>query len=490
MTDEDDANTAAPPGPSRRKGAAILGGIALFAATLALPPSDGMTLAAWRVAACAGLMAVWWLTEAVPVAATALVPLVLFPAFGVASIGKAAAPYANPLIFLFMGGFMIALAMQCWALHGRIALGVLRVAGSGPDRLVGGFMAATAFLSMWVSNTSTTVMMVPIALSVVALIGDGAAESHRPPARFTVALLLAIAYAASIGGMATLIGTPPNALMAGFLAQRHGIQIGFAQWMMLGLPLALVLLGLAWLLLTRVLFRSARDEIAGAETAIRDGLAALGPVTVPEMRVAALFTLVAAAWICRPLLGAAIPGLSDAGIAVAGALALFLIPAGTGDGRFLLNWDWAKRLPWGVLILFGGGLTLAAAINDSGLAAWVGAAMEGLCAWPLLLVVAALTALIVFLTELTSNTATAATFLPLAAALAAAVGAPVTLLVVPAALAASCAFMMPVATPPNAIVFGSGLLTVGQMARAGIWLNVMATVVITAAAWVLAPLVF
>jgi sodium-dependent dicarboxylate transporter 2/3/5 len=474
----------------RRQIIGIVLGIAVFAAMLTVAAPAGMPPAAWKVAACTTLMAIWWLTEALPVAATALVPMVLFPPLGIATIAKTTAPYAHPLIFLFMGGFMIALAMQRWNLHKRIALGVLRVSGSTPERLVGGFMGATAFLSMWVSNTATTVMMVPIALSVVALIGDEGPAEGKVPSRFTVALLLAIAYAASIGGMATLIGTPPNALMAGFLAQHHGIQVGFAQWMIIGLPLSILMLVAAWLLLTRVLFRSARDQIAGAEAHIAEGLAALGPITAPERRVAVVFVLVAAAWIFRPLLAKVLPGLSDTGIAICAAVLLFVIPAGTRDGRFLLNWDWARRLPWGVLILFGGGLTLAAAISQSGLAGWIGEAMKGLDALPLLLIAGALTALVVFLTELTSNTATAATFLPLAAALAAAVGAPPAMLVVPAALAASCAFMMPVATPPNAIVFGSGMITVGEMARAGIWLNIVATVVITAAVWVLVPVVF
>jgi sodium-dependent dicarboxylate transporter 2/3/5 len=477
-----------PPSPARQY-AAIAGGAILFVVLLILPPPAEMPAPAWRVAACAALMAVWWLTEAVPVAATALVPLVLFPVLGVASVEDTAAPYANPLIFLFMGGFMIAMAMQRWSLHRRIALGVLRLAGSAPARLVGGFMIATAFLSMWVSNTATTVMMVPIALSVIGLIGDGGKEGAPPP-KFAIALLLSIAYAASIGGMATLIGTPPNALLAAFLAEQHGYRIGFAQWMLLGVPLALVLLYLAWLLLTGWLFPCGDEPIGGAADAIDSEIAALGPVSTAEKRVAAVFALVALSWIGRPLLDGLAPGLSDAGIAVAGAMAMFVIPAGTGDGRLLLNWDWAKRLPWGVLILFGGGLTLAAGINDSGLAAWIGAAMKGFAVWPLLLVVAALTAVVIFLTELTSNTATAATFLPLTAALATAVGVSVPYLAVPAALAASCAFMMPVATPPNAIVFGSGLLTVGQMARAGIWLNVIATAVITLATWTLVRFVF
>ena len=470
----------------------LIGGLLVFSVMIALPPPVDMPSEAWRVAGCAALMAIWWLSEAIPVAATALLPLALFPLLGIAAIEKTATPYANPLIFLFMGGFMIALAMQRWDLHRRIALTILKAAGTAPDRLIGGFMAATALLSMWVSNTATTVMMLPIAISVIAMVSReaSASKARQKTDRFSIALLLGIAYAASIGGVATLIGTPPNALLAAFLAERHGIAIGFARWMLIGLPLALAGLTAAWFLLTKLLYKTDDDPVAGAGEAIDREYAALGRLSAPEKRVAIIFILVAAAWILRPTISAGIPNLSDAGIAIAGALAMFVIPAGMRDGRSLLDWERTKTLPWGVLLLFGGGLSLAAAINESGLAGWIGAAMHGFTTWPVLLVILAVTAVVIFLTELTSNTATAATFLPLAAALAVTVAVPVPYLAVPAALAASCAFMMPVATPPNAIVFGSGMLTVGQMARAGIWLNLVSTVLITGAVYFLLRFVF
>ncbi|MHA1113331.1 MAG: SLC13 family permease [Alphaproteobacteria bacterium] len=485
-----------PPAPTLVPGYRRVGlilGAALFAGALLLPAPDGMSPTAWRTAAMAALMAVWWASEAVPVAATALLPLVLVPVLGIGEMRAAAAPFANPLIFLFLGGFVLALAMQRWNLHRRIALLVIGRAGTRPGALIGGFMAATAFLSMWVSNTATTMMMLAIAVSVVGVVlpkpvadADGDDASPTPEARnFATALMLGIAYAASIGGVATLIGTPPNALLAAFLAERDGTGIGFARWMAVGLPISIVLLPVAWFVLVRVVFPCARAPTPGA-AAITDMLGAMGPPSPAERRVAAVFAVTALLWIGRPLLGTIPPldRLSDPIIAIAAALALFLVPAGAGGkGERLMNWDWARRLPWGTLILFGGGLSLANAVAGSGLAAWIGTALAGLAAWPVPVLVLAVAGLILLLTELTSNTATTATFLPVVAALAMAAEVPALLLLAPAALAASCAFMLPVATPPNAIVHGSGHVTLPQMMRAGIWLNVAGLAVVTAAAY-------
>ncbi len=455
-------------------------GPAVFAAFLLIPQPEGMSPEAWRVAGIGLWMAIWWISEATTVYATALLPIALFPFFGVSGIKQAVTPYANPLIFLFLGGFLIAQAMQRWNLHKRIALGLLGLTGTGSRRLIGGFMLACALLSMWVSNTATAVMMMPIGLSVASLLatrGDGGGET----ASFRTALFLGIAYGCSLGGIATLIGTPPNALLAAYLADNHGIQIGFAQWMMAGVPLSALLLVLTWLLLTRVLFRVPDSPVHGAEDVIARELAAMGPLSRGEKLAGAVFVLTALLWVSRPFLSGLFPGLnlSDAGIAVAMAVLLFVLPVDLKRRVFALNWEQAVRIPWGVLILFGGGLSLAGAIGATGLAEWLGGALSGFAAWPGWMVLTLTVAVIVFLTELTSNTATTAAFLPLLAAISLQMGETAAYLAVPAALAASCAFMMPVATPPNAIVYGSGCVTIPQMARTGIYLNILCIVLIT-----------
>ncbi|HUG40089.1 MAG TPA: DASS family sodium-coupled anion symporter [Longimicrobiales bacterium] len=470
-----------------RRRVGLIAAPVLLLVFLLLPLPSGMTEEGWRTAAVGLLMATWWVTEAIPIPATALLPLVLFPLLGIAPIGAAAEPFANPIIFLFLGGFILAGAMQRWALHRRIALGVVHALGTRPHRVVLGFMVATAFLSMWVSNTATAVMMMPIGLSVIALVAPR--DEHGDPGQlnFGTALMLGIAYAASIGGLATLIGTPPNALLAGYMQATYGVEIGFARWMLVGLPLVVVALPVVWLLLTRVTFPIRITEIPGGRAAIRARLDALGAVSAPERRVAVVFVATALAWVSRPLLDDVIPGLSDAGIAMAAAVTLFLLPAPTdggagGTGR-LMDWESAESLPWGVLLLFGGGLSLAAAVTDTGLADWIGSALSGLDAWPTIALVLVVTAVVIFLTELTSNTATAAALLPVLAPLAVSLGEDPLLLAVPAAIAASCAFMMPVATPPNAIVYGSGYVTIPQMVRAGLGLNVMFILLITVAVY-------
>jgi sodium-dependent dicarboxylate transporter 2/3/5 len=440
-----------------------------------------------HVAAVAVLMAVWWMTEAIPIPATALFPLVLFPLLGAGKMREVAAPYANPLVFLFMGGFMMALAMQRWGLHRRIALHIIRATGTRPSSLLAGFMASAAFLSMWVSNTATAMMMLPIGLSVIELTGE-TASSGRGRNSFAVALLLGIAYACSIGGLGTLIGTPPNAFMAGFLSETYHREIGFAQWMAVGVPVVVLALPLTFWVLTRVLFTLRSQPLSGGAELIARQLEAIGPMSRAEKMVAGVFVLTAGAWVFRPLLGVWIVGLSDAGIAVSAAILLFLLPLDLRRGEFLLNWAWARRVPWDVLLLFGGGLSLAAAIQRTGLAAWMAHALQGLAAWPTPLIVIAATALIIFLTELTSNTATAAAFLPILASVAEGIGRDPLLLVVPGALAASCAFMLPVATPPNAIVYGSHRISIPEMARAGLILNLLFIVLITVVTFTIVPL--
>lgn len=458
-----------------------------FAATLAWQPPGDLSPEAWRALGLTWLMAVFWIAELLPLAVTALLPIVLSPMLGLGAPGEVTRHYAHPLIFLFLGGFVLGLAMERWRLHERIALTILTFLGGTPGRELAGFMLATAFLSMWVSNTATTIMMLPIALSVVHLKGVASATQGGP---YATALLLGIAYAASIGGIATLIGTPPNALLAAYLSDQHGLELGFARWMLIGLPVSVVMLCLTWLWLTRAVARgvtagtrsgAVQEQGAGREV-FQQRLAQLGPLSTMERRVAVVFVLTAAAWIFQPLLAAWLPTLrlTDTGIAIACALALHALPAGDGKGSRLMDWDTSERLPWGVLLLFGGGLALAAIIQDSGLARAIAEQLSMLAHVPVVVAIAAVTLTVIFLTEVTSNTATTAAFLPLLGALAVAIGLPPEALAIPAALAASCAFMLPVATPPNAIVFGSGELRIRQMASAGLVLNVAGLLVVTA----------
>jgi sodium-dependent dicarboxylate transporter 2/3/5 len=451
------------------------------------------------------LMAVWWVSEALPLPATALLPIALFPLLGVLEIGDATAPYANDLIFLFMGGFMIALAMQRWGLHRRIALLTILLVGTKPIYMIGGFMLATAFLSMWVSNTATTVMMLPIGLSVLGLVlrsgddtpGDSETSDEEltgsGASNFAICLMLGIAYAASIGSLATLIGTPPNLFMASFLQENYDISIGFGQWMLVGLPLSVVFLFIAWIVLTRFVFPPEIDEISGGRQLIRGQLDEIGSISRGEKFVLAIFVVTALSWMFRGFITTAVPflgGLDDAGIAIIAAIILFAVPIDWRNGIFALDWETARQLPWGVLILFGGGLSLASAVTETGVDKWIGGLISGLQAVPVFLLIGIVAVSILLLTELTSNTATAAAFLPIVAGAAGGLDLSPLVFVVPAALAASCAFMMPVATPPNAIVFGSGHITIVQMVRAGIWLNLIGAILVTLtvytlAAWVL-----
>lgn len=451
---------------------------------------DDLDPLAWRTAAVGVLMASWWASEAIPIAATALVPIVLFPWLGIGSIQEATAPYSNKVIYLFLGGFVLAFAMQRWNLHKRIALNVLRVAGGDGRSLIGGFMLASALLSMWVMNTSTTMLLLPIAVSIIAVINSSMSKlGDRERNDFQYALLLGVAYGATIGGMATLVGTVPNALLAAFMQDNYGTPIDFARWMLIGVPLSAALLPLAWFTLTRLAFKVSFHTSGEGRAALERLRQELGPITAPEKRVALLFGVMATLWITRPLL-AKLPGLSaidDSGIAIAGALALFVMLSGDKRDPILLRWKYAERLPWGVLLLFGGGLSLAGAVQRTGLAQWIGTNLETLGTLPLFALVLIATAMIVFLTELTSNIATTATFLPVVGAVAIEARIDPIILTVPITLAASCAFMLPVATPPNAIVFGSGMLGIPRMARAGFALNLIAIVLVSLVAMLLAP---
>jgi len=449
-----------------------------------------MPTEAWRAAAIGLWMAVWWATEAIPVPVTAFLPIIVFAPLGIATLKDAAAPYANPIIYLYLGGFVMALSLERWNLHRRIAMAILDRTGTEGRRLIGGFMLVCAMLSMWMTNTSTTMMLLPIVLSVVVVIIDNVPDLSEQAGRdFKIAMLLGIAYSASIGGLATLIGTPPNALLVGFMAENYGIEISFARWMIVGVPVSMVMLPIAWLLLTRVLY----PVNIPASDAVRDHLHKmredLGKMTTPEKRVAIIFGTVIFSWMLRkPITGwLGITGVSDAGIVMTAALLLFLLPSGNREQPQLMTWQYASRLPWGVLVLFGGGLSLAAVVSNSGLALWLGESLAPLNAWGIAVLVIAAVTMVIFLTELTSNVATAATLLPVMGALAIQAGVPPIVLTVPITIAASCAFMLPVATPPNAIVFSTGMISIPQMVRAGVLLNIIGIIIVTIISLYLAP---
>jgi sodium-dependent dicarboxylate transporter 2/3/5 len=462
----------------------VLGGV-VFILFLVTPAPASLGVDGWRTAGVGTLMAVWWMTEAIPIPATALLPLALFPLLGVLDMPNAAAPYANELIFLFMGGFLLAAAMERWGLHRRMALGIMARVGTSPSRLLLGFMLATGFISMWISNTATAAMMLPIAIAVGEMLRPKSAAAG--PYHFGVALMLGVAYASSIGGVATLIGTPPNAVLAGAASELLDVEIGFTQWMMVGFPVAAILLPVTWLLLLKL---HPPGTLSGdAARVIDDERAGLGRASRGEKIVAAVFVGTAIAWIMRAekQLGAVtIPGIEtwapnveDSTIAMIAAALLFVLPVSWRKAEFTLDWRSARNIPWDVLVLFGGGLSLARAMDVSGLAAWIGGVVSVLGDVPTIVVVLAVSTLIVFLTEVTSNTATATMAMPVVAGAAMGLGVEPLLPMAAAALSASMAFMLPVATPPNAMVFASGYVTIPQMSRAGFWLNLCSIATIT-----------
>ena len=453
---------------------------------------EGMSAVAFKVAIMGILMAIWWATEAVPIAVTAMLPLVLFPLFGVSSIQEAATPFANKVIYLFLGGFIVAFAMQRWNLHKRIALTILQYVGGNGKSLVGGFMFVSAALSMWVMNTSTTMMLLPIAISVITVIHSTNKHiSNKEKEDFQYSILLGIAYASTIGGMSTLVGTAPNAMMAAFLLETYEIQINFSEWMLIGIPLSCVMVPLAWLSLTKWVFHVNFKTNHSGQESLRIMKNDLGVISKPEIRVGIVFLIMALAWILRPLLIkiSFLSGLDDSSIAMAGAILLFIIPSGDKGDPLLLRWEHLSNLPWSILILFGGGLSLATAVSNSGLAGWIGSNLSSVGSLPLPLLVMSIAIMIIFLTELTSNIATTATFLPVIGAIAIEMGINPIILAAPVTLAASCAFMLPVATPPNAIVFGSGLLRIPRMIRAGIALNIIGIIIVTTLSITLVPFI-
>ena len=474
----------------KKKGFTI--GLIVFVLMLFMPAPEGLTENAWKVAAIVSLMAIWWATEAIPVPVTALLPLALFPLFQITSFKSAALPYANPNIYLFLGGFMLAIAIERSGLHKRMALKMILAAGSSGMKLIGGFMLVAALISMFVMNTSTTLMLLPIGLAVCSVVATTIPGLNDQDKKFfDTALMLGIAYAATIGGMSTLVGTAPNIVFSAFMLETYGVEISMIDWMKLGVPLAAVMLFSAWIILTKYVFPISFITSNDTKEHLHRMLDDLGPLSKDELKISVIFGLTALAWIFRKGLDnfELLSGLTDAGIAIISAILLFMIPSSNNKDD-LLNWDSSNKLPWGLLILFGGGLSIAAQINSTGLGVWIGEGLSILGTVPPIMLIFFVAALIIFLTEITSNVATTSTFLPVFGAVAIGLGILPVSLTVPVCLAASCAFMLPVATPPNAIVYGSGKFTIATMMKAGFVLNIIGIIVVTLFAYFIAPQVF
>lgn len=471
----------------------LLTGPLLFFLTIGMPAPAGMSAEAQAVLACTLWVACWWISEPIPIPVTSLLPIILFPLTGALDLQTTTGAYGNPIIFLFLGGFMIALAMERWNLHKRIALTIILLVGTDTRMIVLGFMVATAFLSMWISNTATAMMMLPIGIAIVTQLsdfdGEGTLERNDT---FGMALMLGIAYSASIGGIATLIGTPANAILAAIVMKIYAIEIAFAQWMLLGLPLTAFLLLGCWFYMVRVAFPLQRKSSSVGKAEIQKQLQQLGKISFEEKAVGLVFLFTALAWVSRTfLLNPFFPALDDTMIAMGGVLLLFVIPSRNREYKQgLLNWDIAQKLPWGILLLFGGGLAIAAGFQDSGLTTFIGTKMTLLQGAGLFLILLAIVAIINFFTEITSNTATATMMIPILASLAAAVDIHPFGPMVAACMASSCAFMLPVATPPNAVVFGSGYIYMKDMIRTGFWLNILAIVVVALYIYFLLPLIW
>lgn len=467
-----------------------------------------MTPEAHKTLAVTLLMAFWWLTEALPISATALLPIVLFPLLNIMPVQEVTEQFGNRNIFLFMGGFFLAAAIEKWHLHRRMALRIVSLLGTGPEKIILGMMVATAFLSMWISNTATTVMMLPIAIAIVKTAGTFTRDDspdHKESGEFALALMLGIGYAASIGGIGTLIGTPPNIIFAAQVQKLfpEAPEISFFRWFLVGFPLVLIFLPLTWLYLVKIVHPVRLKSLKKGKSVIHHELEKMGPMRSEEKKVLAVFLMAALAWMFRQNIDMGfiiIPGWSnllgvahtvhDATVAVAAALILFMIPSNLRKKTFLLDWRSASRIPWGILLLFGGGLALAHAFQNTGLAHWFSTHMRLLKAVPILLAVLIVVFTIDFLTEITSNTAIASIFMPILAATSIAMGVHPYLLMIAGTIAASLAFMLPAATPPNAVIFGSGYIKLPQMAKTGFGLNILGILVTTALVYLLAVPVF
>lgn len=474
--------------------AGLIAGPVLFFLILYFFQPAGLSHAGKSILAGTVWIGIWWITEAIPIPATSLLPIIIFPLSGGLSVKAATESYGHSMVFLYMGGFMIALAMEKWHLHRRIALTIINLVGTNTRNIILGFMLSAGLLSMWISNTATTMMMFPIALAVAKQFGDffreeGIAESNEHERKFGVAIMLGTAYGASIGGMATLIGSPTNAVFSAVVKQAYKTDITFADWFVIGLPISMVLLIICWLYLTRVAFKPVRIRFDGVGTTIRKELEKMGKITTEEKKVLVVFSLTAFLWMTRSfLISRLLPGIDDTIIAIAGALALFVIPAGKKDN--ILDWQTARKLPWGILLLFGGGLAIANGFSQTDLSAWIGSGLHHFKGANYLVILLIVTVTINYMTEITSNVATASIMLPIIASLSMALGLHPYALMIAAAISASCAFMLPVSTPPNAIVFSSGYIRITEMARKGFFMNLISVIIIVLYIYFLMPYVW
>ena len=467
----------------------FLGPLAFFLVKFFYNP-EGLSNEGLSILASTLWVAIWWITEAVPIYVTALIPIILFPLSGGLELKQTTAAYGHKFVFLFVGGFILAIAIEKWKLHKRIALNIIGLVGTKKSNIILGFMIATAFLSMWISNTATAVMILPVGLAIISQLKDNPKTIENENLVFGKTLMLAIAYSASIGGMATLIGTPPNLVLAGVIKTSYNIEINFLQWMSFGLPISIFLLFICWKYLTSVAYKFDNQNFDSGMNEINDQLKSLGKISYEEKSVMIIFIATALAWITQSfIIKKYIPEIDDTIIAIIAAVTLFILPNKKGDKK-LLAWEDAVKLPWGILLLFGGGMALAKGFDSSGLAIWIGSQMSFFDAIPLLALLLFLVAMVNFLTEITSNLATTAMLLPVLVALAETIGVNPYYLLVGATVAASCAFMLPVATPPNAVVFGSKILKIDDMIKKGFWMNLISIFILTAAVYWILPIIW
>jgi sodium-dependent dicarboxylate transporter 2/3/5 len=468
-------------------------GPALFILTRFFLEAEGLSDQANAVLASTLWIAIWWITEAIPIAATSLLPIILFPLSGALPLADTTSSFGHRFVFLYLGGFILALAIQKWNLHKRIALNIIKVVGTNVQKIILGFMVATAFLSMWISNTATAVMMLPIGIAIIKQMKDLKNTSEDENLIFGKALMLSIAYSASIGGIATLIGTPPNLVFAGIIQETYNIEISFLKWFQFGLPISILLLAISWVYLTKVAFKFKQNEFNKGKEEINRQLEELGSISYEEKIVLSVFVLTGLAWILRTyLLNKFIPNLDDSIIALISGISLFLFQANNQEGKKekIMNWEDAVKLPWGILLLFGGGLAIAQGFQSSGLANWIAENLTQLNGFSLFIILLVVITAVNFLTEITSNLATTAMLLPILAPTAVILGVHPYVLMVGATLAASCAFMLPVATPPNAVVFGSNYLKISDMVRVGILMNIISIIIIFMMVYFILPILW
>jgi len=471
----------------RQKSGLLLGPLVFILIQYFFKP-EGLSPQGVAVLACTLWIAIWWITEAIPIAVTSMLPVIIFPLTGAMSIQDTTSSFGDKYIFLYIGGFVLSIAIEKWSLHKRIALNIINAIGTNSSSIVLGFMIATGFLSMWISNTATAVMMMPIGLAIVKQFEDHPDTQENENLIFGKALMLAIAYSASIGGISTLIGTPPNVIFAGVIQKFYHVEISFMQWFKIGFPVAVVLMTFCWFYLVKVAFKLDKQRFPGGKTEIQRQLQKLGTIKFEEKAIFIVFVLTALAWITRGfVLSKLIPGIDDTIIAMVAAVILFLIPSKRDKGQMLLTWKEAERLPWGILLLFGGGLAIASGFESTGLASWIGNQITIFQGVTLLVLLIIIVTMVNFLTEITSNLATTAMLLPVLVPVAAVLNESPYVLMVGATLAASCAFMLPVATPPNAVVFGSGYLRIPDMIRKGIVMNIFSIIIIVFFVYFIVP---